>query len=51
MDRGAADLDGNDGVEDADGGLEGLEVTVLVGENAEVVVRDAEADAGVDVLL
>ena len=51
MDRGAADLDGDDGVEDADGGLEGDEVAVLVGEDAEVVVRHAETHSGVDVLL
>lgn len=47
----APDLDGDDGVEDADSGLEGLEVAVLIGEDAEVVVGNAEADAGVNVLL
>ena len=40
MDSRAADLDGDDGVEDAHGGLEGLEVRILVGKDAE--------DAGVD---
>ena len=46
-----ADLDGDDGVQDADGGLEGLEVDVLVGEHAEEAGVDTEADTGVDVLL
>ena len=51
MDGGAADLDGDDGVEDADGGLEGLEVAILVGEDTEAAGVDAKADTGVHVLL
>ena len=51
MHRGAADLDGDDGVEDADGGLEGLQVLVLVWEHTEVVVVHSKADAGMDILL
>ena len=51
MDSRAADLDRDDGIEDAHGGLEGLEVAVLVGEDAELVVGHAEADPGVHVLL
>ena len=51
MDSRAADLDRDDGIEDAHGGLEGLEVRVLVGEDAEEPGVDAQADPGVDVLL
>lgn len=51
MDGGAAHLDGDDGVEGADGGLEGLEVAVLVGEDAEVARVDAQTHPGVHVLL
>lgn len=51
MDGGAADLDGDDGVEGADGGLKGREEVVLVGEDAEVAGLDAQTDAGGDVLL
>ena len=51
VDRRAADLDGDDGVEGADGGLEGLEVAVLVREDTEVARVDAQTDSGVDVLL
>lgn len=51
VDGGAADLDGDDGVQDAHGGLEGLEVHVLVGEHSEDACVDAEADTGMDVLL
>lgn len=51
MDGGAADLDGDDGVERADGGLEGREEVVLVREDAEVAGLDAQADTGGDVLL
>ena len=47
----AADLDRDDGVEDAHGGLEGLEVGVVVGEDAEATTTDPETDTGVDVLL
>ena len=51
MDSSAADLDRDDGVQRADRGLEGLEVRVLIGEDAEEAVVDAQADARVDVLL
>ena len=51
MDSRAANLDGDDGVEGADGGLEGLEVAVLVREDTEVARVDAQTDSGVDVLL
>ncbi len=51
VDSRAADLDGDDGVQDADGGLEGLEVDVLVREDAEAAGADPEADPSVDVLL
>ena len=51
MDSRAADFDGDDGVEDAHGGLEGLEVRILVGEDAEDAGVDAQTDPGVDVLL
>ena len=51
MDCRAADLDGDDRVEDAHRGLEGLEVRVLVGKDAEDAGIDAQADTGVDVLL
>lgn len=51
MDGGAADLDGDDGVEDADGVLKRLEGVVLVWEDAEVVVVDADTGSGVRVFL
>ena len=51
MDSRAANLDGDDGVEGTDGGLEGLEVSVLVGKDAKVACVDAETDTGVHVLL
>ena len=51
MDGGAAHLDGDDGVEGADGGLEGLEVAVLVREDTEVARVDAQTYSGVHVLL
>ena len=51
MDSRAAHLDGDDGVEGADRGLEGLEVAVLVREHAEVARVDTQADTGVDILL
>ena len=50
MDGRAAHLDGDDGVEDPNGSLEGLEVAVLVRKDTELVVRHAEADSGVHVL-
>ena len=51
MDGRGADLDRDDGVEHTHGGLEGYEVPVLVGEDAEVVVADAETYTSVDILL
>ena len=51
VDRRAADLDGDCGVEDAHGGLERLEPEVLVGEQAVFAVLDAERDAYGDVVL
>ena len=51
MDSGAPNLDGDDRVQSAYGGLKGFEVRVLVGEDAEHPSIDAEADTCVDVLL
>jgi hypothetical protein len=51
VDGGRADLDRDDRVQQADGGLERREVVVLVGEDAEDAGVDAEADTAVDVLL
>ena len=51
MNGSAANLDRDDGVEDTDGGLEGLQVLVLVREHPEVVVINSEADTRVDILL
>ena len=51
VDGGAAHLDGDDGVEGADCGLEGLEVAVLVRQDAKVASVDAETDSGVEILL
>ena len=50
MDSGASELDGHHGVQEADRRLEGLEVRILVREDAEHPSIDAEADAGVYVL-
>ena len=46
MDCSAADLDGDDGIEEPDGGLEGSEEGVLVTEYAKDAVLYAETDAG-----
>ena len=51
MDGSASELDCHDGVQEADRGLEGLEMRVLVREDTEHPSIDAQADAGVDVLL
>ena len=51
VNRSAANLDGDGGVEHADGGLEGLEAEVLVREEAILAVVDAEGDADGDVVL
>ena len=51
MDSGAASLHRDDGVEDSDGGLEGLEILVLVREDTEMVVVHPQTNARVDVLL
>ena len=50
MDRGASNLDGDNGVEGADGGLEWLEEAVLVREHAILPGLDTKTDACVDVL-
>jgi hypothetical protein len=46
-----ADLDGNEWIEAADGGFEGDEVRVLVGEDAKVAGFDAQTDTGSHILL
>ena len=51
MDGGAASLDGDDGVEHANGSLERLQILVLVWEHTEEAVVHPEADTSVDVLL
>ena len=51
MDSGATSLHRDDGVEDSDGGLEGLEILVLVREDTEMVVVHPQTNARVDVLL
>ena len=51
MDGGAADLDGDDGVEHANGSLERLQILVLVWEHTEDDVVHPEANTSVDVLL
>ncbi len=51
MDSSASKLDCYDGVQEADCGLKGLEVRVLVRENAEYPRIDPKADTGVNVLL
>ncbi len=51
MDGCAAYLDGNNGVEGAYGGLEGLEVAILVWEDTEMTCVDTDTDTSVDVLL
>ena len=51
MDRGAASLHGDDGVEHANGSLERLQILVLVWEHTEEAVVHPEADTSVDVLL
>ena len=51
MDSRAADLDGHERVEDANGGLEGDEVAILIGKNAKLSRLDTEADSSRDVLL
>jgi hypothetical protein len=51
IDRGAPELDGDDGVEDLHRGLERLQEVVLVREPAEAAGLDTEADAALDVLL
>ena len=50
MDSRATDLDGHERVENADGGFEGDEVAILVGEDAELSGLNAKADASRDVL-
>lgn len=42
MDRCRADLNGDDGVERRDGGLEGLELEVLIGEDTELACERGE---------
>ena len=51
MDGGAAHFDSDDGVEEGDGLLEGLEGDVFVGEYAKFSGEDAEGDAGREVVL
>lgn len=48
MYRRAADLDGDDGVERSDGRLEWLKAQVLVREDAELALADAERNAAGD---
>lgn len=50
MNRGATQLDGDDGVEDADSGLEWLKEAVLVREDAILPILDTKADTSVDIL-
>ena len=51
MDRSAAGLHRDDGVEHSDGGLEWLEILVLVWEDTEMVVVHSKTNARMDVLL
>ena len=51
MDGSASDFYGNDGVENANGSLEWLEVTILVGENTKASVVHPKADTSMNVLL
>lgn len=46
----APNLDGYERVEDTDGGFEGDEVAILVGEDAKLSRLNAKANAGRDVL-
>ena len=50
VDCGASHLDGDNGVEGADSGLEWLEEAVLVREHAILPGLDSETDACVDIL-
>jgi len=50
VDRGATQLDGDDGVEGADSGLERLKEAVLVREHAILPILDTKADTSVDIL-
>lgn len=51
MNGGAANFDSHDGVEGPDGGLEGLEVPVLVWENTKMACVDPKTDTSVYILL
>jgi hypothetical protein len=50
MDRRATHLDGDDGIEHSDSGLERLEEAVLVREHAILTRLYTKADASVDIL-